>query len=163
MAAMVAAYRAARRTFLAALGIPVSNRDPLAEFSERLVAVALGGRLADSRVERGYDVIDPSGRRIQVKYVANPAGQWINGHTVRFEGPLDDYALVLVEDLDPRAILVFGRESIAVVGRRLGKRHPDQDRSLQLTRSNVLALLADGSRFRDLGVRVAVAPDWALE
>jgi hypothetical protein len=47
------AYAAARRAFLYAIGIPDSLRDPLSEFSERIVATALSAELATSRVQRG--------------------------------------------------------------------------------------------------------------
>ncbi|TDA69365.1 MAG: hypothetical protein D9V47_05535 [Clostridia bacterium] len=77
-------YWRARLALLERLGCPHSNRDPLAEFSERLVASLLGGRLAESRVEKGYDVLRPDSGRVQVKYLANPDGTWVNGHTVRF-------------------------------------------------------------------------------
>jgi hypothetical protein len=36
-------YRVARHAILEAMGLPVSNRDPLAEFSEHLVQALLGG------------------------------------------------------------------------------------------------------------------------
>jgi hypothetical protein len=38
-------YRNARQHFLALLGLPMSNRDPLAEFSEHLVAALTGAAL----------------------------------------------------------------------------------------------------------------------
>ena len=56
------------------LGIPTSNRDPLAEFSERLVAALLSGALAPNRVQAGYDVTLPVGGTVQVKYLADPEG-----------------------------------------------------------------------------------------
>lgn len=45
------------------LEIPSSNRDPLAEFSERFVAALLGGALAPNRVHAGYDVTLEDGAR----------------------------------------------------------------------------------------------------
>jgi hypothetical protein len=65
-------YRTARLAFLNVLGVAISNRDPLAEFSERLVAALPGGSVADSRTQKGYDVVAPQGERIQVKFLANP-------------------------------------------------------------------------------------------
>lgn len=47
------AYRPARQVFLATLGLPASNRDPFAEFSEQLVHALMGGTLAKSRVQVG--------------------------------------------------------------------------------------------------------------
>src|SRR3954453_15233715 len=82
-------YRAARRAFLAALEIPQSNRNPLAEFSEKLVAALLGGDLAQSRVQKGYDLVTPEGDKVQVKYLTNPADREVNGHEIRFDSDLD--------------------------------------------------------------------------
>jgi hypothetical protein len=48
--AALTAYRPARQTSLARIGVPASNRDPLAEFSERLVHALMDGTLASSRV-----------------------------------------------------------------------------------------------------------------
>lgn len=157
----MATYRAARRLFLNELGVPASNRDPLAEFSERLVATLVGGRLADSRVAKGYDVVDPEGYKIQVRYLANPAGGWVNGHLVDFDDGLDRYALVLVEALEPKAVICFARETLSDVCARLRKRHAHQERTLQLTRANAEALISDRSGFVPLKVRVWKAPDWS--
>ncbi|MHB2021537.1 MAG: hypothetical protein ACYCW6_31790 [Candidatus Xenobia bacterium] len=44
-------YRVARQTLLRALGCSISNRDPLAEFAERLAAAVLGGTLADFAIQ----------------------------------------------------------------------------------------------------------------
>src|SRR5262249_5622271 len=78
------AYRAARVRLLEVLDLAVSNRDPLAEFSEHLVQALLGGKLASSRVQKGYDLTIPSGERVQVRYLANPgAVSWVNEHNVR--------------------------------------------------------------------------------
>ena len=157
----MAMYRAARRQFLEALGIPASNRDPLAEFSERLVAELVGGRLAASRAEKGYDVIDENGCKIQVRYLANPAGKWINEHLVKFDDGVDFYALVIVEALEPVAVICFPRDGLHAVCHKLGNRHPDQGTTLQLTQRNEKTLLADRAGFRELGIRTWLGPDWA--
>jgi hypothetical protein len=156
----MAMYRAARRQFLEALGIPASNRDPLAEFSERLVAELVGGELAASRVEKGYDVIDKNGCKIQMRYLANPAGKWINEHLVKFDDGVDFYALVIVEALEPVAVIGFPRDGLHAVCHKLGKRHPDQGTTLQLTQHNEKTLLADRAGFRELGIRMWLRLDW---
>ena len=46
-------YARGRAELLEAIGVTGSNRDPLAEFSERLVAALLDGELASNRVQRG--------------------------------------------------------------------------------------------------------------
>lgn len=161
LVAAMSVYRAARRDFLEALGIPISNRDPLAEFSERLVTELVGGRLADSRVAKGYDVIDTQECKIQVRYLANPEGRWINEHLVKFDEGVDFYALVIVEALEPRAVILFARQTLQDVCVLLGKRHPNQDVTLQLTQLNVKALLADQAGFKALGVRTWREPEWA--
>jgi hypothetical protein len=156
----MAMYRAARRQFLEALGIPASNRDPLAEFSERLVAELVGGQLAASRVEKGYDVVGENGCKIQVRYLANPAGKWINEHLVKFDDGGDFYALVIVEALEPVAVIYFPRDGLHAVCHKIGKRHPDQGTTLQLTQRNEKTLLADRAGFRELGIRMWLGPDW---
>jgi len=45
-----------------------SNRDPLAEFSEWLVAALVDGTLADSPVQPGWDVKTQDNHKTQVKY-----------------------------------------------------------------------------------------------
>lgn len=149
-----AAYRAARLKFLHQIGRPTSNRDPLAEFSECLVALLLGGTLAGSPVQKDYDVIGPDGQRIQVKYLANPRGYWVNEHHVQFHGEMDAYAIVLFEELEPTHVIVFQREGLEEVGRRLGKRHSNQSSSLRLTRRNVHTILENTSEFEQLRVKV---------
>lgn len=147
-------YRLARRRYLELLGCAGSNRDPLAELSERLVAAILDGTPADSRVQKGFDVVDAQGARVQVKYVANPRGLWVNGHVVDFRGDIDRYAVVLVEDLAPTLVLIFTRATIGRVCRLLQKRHPDQDSTLQLTRANVDLLRDNAHIVAQLGVQI---------
>jgi hypothetical protein len=66
-----------------------------------------------------------------VKYLANPAGGWINEHRVHFGHPAcDSYALVLFEDLLPIAAIVFPRDRISEVCSALGRRHSNQNGSL---------------------------------
>ncbi|MBO3739487.1 hypothetical protein [Actinoplanes flavus] len=58
----------------------------------------LGGELAASRVQAHWDLELPGGSKVQVKYLANPAGRWVNEHTVRRPaGEVQQYALVLFE------------------------------------------------------------------
>lgn len=145
-------YRDARATFLRALGCDTSNRDPFAEFSEHLVAALLDAELAASRVQKGYDVTTSSGDRVQVRYLANPADRWVNEHLIDFRADCDRYALVVFEAFDPKAVLVFDRRTIANVCAALGKRHPNQDVTLQLTRTNYRQLLDKRDDFAALGV-----------
>lgn len=147
-------YRSARRAFLEALGCQTSNRDPLAEFAERLAATLLDGAMATNRVQRGWDFMTPTGRRVQVRYLANPAGEWVNGHVVDFRGDeCDLYALLVVEDLDPVALLVFEKGGLFAVGAKLGKRHGNQETTLQLGRANYRAIAAAPGEFEPHGAR----------
>lgn len=149
-------YSAARRSFLQHLGVAQSNRDPLAEFSEVLVASLVGGKLAANRVQKDWDVEDPDGQRIQVKYLANPAhGKWPNEHLVRRLEQADAYALVIFENLQPTVVHLFPVD-LSPVCAALGKRHAHQDRELQFTRANHLAIIRDPERFRELGMQVLV-------
>ena len=151
-------YRTARLEFLDALGC-ASNRDPLAGFSERLVAAWLGGTLAANRVQKGWDLTLPNGETVEVRYLANPADRWVNEHHVRFPEDPDElhwYALAIFEGFELRAVFAFPHDQMATIGRELAKRHPDQDRMLQLTRTNYHRILTHPERFETLGMRVLV-------
>ena len=156
-------YTAVRLRFLAAIGCHVSCRDPLAEFSEWLVCKHLGGTAAASRVQKGYDLIRTNGRLVQVRYLSNPSERWVNEHHVDFSGNVDDYALVVFEAFAMMEVLIFRRETIAEVCRVLGKRHPGQDRGLQLTRRNVMQILRDRGLYEKLGVEILHSGEIAAE
>ena len=147
-------YRLARLTLLNELNCACSNRDPLAEFSERLVAELVNGHLTESRVQPDYDIIGPSGEKIQVKYLANPGNKWINEHEIKFSPNMDSYVLVFFENLQLLAILMFSSTGIEAVCRTLKKRHGNQHNSLQLTQRNFRQLLGDTENFQKHGVRV---------
>jgi hypothetical protein len=149
-----AKYRLERTTFLHKLGCPGSNRDPLAEFSERLVATLVKGQLVESRVQPDYDIIGPEGERIQVKYLANPLDKWINEHEIKFTPNMDSYALVFFENLQLVAVLLFSQAGIEGVCQALKKRHPNQDKSLQLTQRNFRQILDSAETFQRFGARV---------
>lgn len=151
-----AAYRSARLELLGRIGC-ASNRDPLAEFSEWLVGEIVGGKLAGSRVQKGYDVIGPDGERIQVKYLANPEGRWDNGHCVQFTEDMDYYAVVFFEHLRVTTVLIFRRESLFEVCQELKKRHPNQETILQITPANFRRLLSESEQFSRFGVRVFIS------
>ena len=151
--AALSTYRVARLELLAALGCENSNRDPLAELAEHVALAAVGGEMAQSRIQKGWDFTDTDGRRVQVRYLANPAGRWVNEHLVDFRGDgCDRYALVLFEALDLVGMATFDRAGLAHVGAALKKRHTDQDRTLQFTAANFRAIVADPERFAALGV-----------
>ncbi len=101
------AYTSARVCFITQLKRDRSCRDPLAEFSEVLVALLLGARRADSRVQQHFDLIRPNGRRVQVKYLANPDRAWINGHQIKFDEYVEDYALAIVDAFQIPSVIVF--------------------------------------------------------
>lgn len=152
--AALRSYRSARRTFLTALGCHESNRDPLAEFAEQISHAILGGQMATSRVQKGYDLVTDNGHKVQVRYLANPGDRWVNEHLVDFRGEIDLYALLIVEALDAKSLLVFSRPSLSAVAAALGKRHPSQDTTIQFTRRNYWQVLAEADRFQEMGVQV---------
>lgn len=158
----MAEYARARQAMLAALDLPASNRDPLAEFSEHLVKALVDGAFPASRVQRSYDVIAPDGRKIQVKYLANPPDGWINEHHVVVNDEMDEYAIVFYEALLPVAAIVFAARRISGVCEALGKRHPNQETTIQVTRRNFRAIVTEPAKFAPLGVRVYLEPDWTL-
>jgi len=147
-------YRTGRLKFLAQIGCAESNRDPLAEASEYLVALLTGGELVKNRVQKGYDVVGSDGKRIQVKYLANPLNENKNGHTIQFPNEADLYAVVVFENLLPRSVLVFTRESVGPVYDRLGKRHKGRGYRLELTKANTETIALNAQEFRAMGIAV---------
>ncbi|MFJ5667525.1 hypothetical protein ACIQAR_17690 [Micromonospora chalcea] len=152
------AYRPARQTFLGVLGLPASNRDPFAEFSEQLVHALMGGTLAASRVQQGHDLVLLDGRKVQVRYLANPGQKWVNEHCVRRIHGVGLYALVLFEAFVVVGVLVFPTDQLAPVCAALGKRHPRQGEELQFTRRNWWAIRDHPERYQQLGMRLWLPP-----
>ena len=151
-------YRPARQTFMATLGLPASNRDPLAEFSEQLVHSLVGGTLASSRVQTGYDLVQVDGIKVQVRYLANPGEAWVNEHLVHQIPAVELYALVLFEAFAVTGVLTFPLDQLQPICAALGKRHPNQDQQLQFTRRNWWTIRDHTPEFRTLGMRVWLPP-----
>lgn len=147
-------YARGRAELLEAIGVTGSNRDPLAEFSERLIAALLDGELASNRVQRGWDVM-AGGRRVQVKYLANASDAvWVNEHHIHVTADMDDYAIVFFEALLPVTVIVLACNQLLEIATALRKKHPNQETTLQLTRVNYRQLIAERDRFAELGVRL---------
>jgi hypothetical protein len=155
-------YVEARNALLAELNLGRnSNRDPLAEFAEWLVAALLAGKLAPSPVQAHWDVEARGVGKVQVKYLANSGNErWVNEHPVRVTDLMDAYAIVFYESLLPVSVILLPARRLVEVGLALGKRHPDQDTTLQLTRANYVRLIREPGVFRPLGVRTWRAPAW---
>jgi hypothetical protein len=100
-----------------------------------LVAALWGGRLAESRVQANYDLISADGEYVQVNYLPNLLSDWPNEHTVRSISSVDWYALVVYEVFAVTCVLAFPPDLTEICS-ALGKRHPGQSASLQLTRRN---------------------------
>lgn len=149
-------YRCARELLLAILG-HASNRDPLAEVAEHLVAALMGGTLARNRVQRAWDIELPDGAKVQVKYLANASGPWVNEHLVHRIETVHWYVLVIIEGFGVSGVLAFPAD-LRSIGAALGKRHPGQDITLQFTRTNWQAIRSNPQRFRALGMRVWLPP-----
>lgn len=66
----------------------------------------------------------------------------------------DRYALLIVENLDAKALIIFSRSGLEGVCVELGKRHPNQDRTPQFGRRNYLSITANPDRFEQHGVTV---------
>jgi hypothetical protein len=152
------AYRPARQAFLAVLGLPASNRDPFAEFSEQLVHSLMGGTLALSRVQVGHDLVLLDGKKVQVRYLANPGERWVNEHRVHRIPNVELYALVIFEAFAVAGVLVFPTDDLTPICAALRKQHPDQEAQLQLTRGNWWVIRNDPARFRALGMRAWIPP-----
>ena len=135
-------YRLKRLDLLKEIGIPNSCRDPLSEFSEKIVAILLNARPAESRVQKGYDLLNSDEERIEVKYLSNPKDNWINGHIITFNEFRDKYALVYYEGLSPKGVFVFQKQGLDKVCKALGKRHGKTETELQFTKNNYRDLVS---------------------
>lgn len=160
--AAYARYVVGRNALLAELNLGRdSNRDPLAEFAEWLVAALTDGKPAQSPVQAHWDVRSPGIGHVQVKYLANSGdARWVNEHLVKVSEPMDAYAIVFFESLLPVSVVMLPARGLGKVAAALAKRHPDQETTLQLTRSNYVRLISELSVFRPLGVRAWRAPTW---
>lgn len=150
-------YRDIRLTLLRKLDRPDSNRDPLAEFSEKLAEIILGARRTKRREQKGYDLESPVGEKIEAKYVAQLTKKdgtidWKNWHTVRFNEYRDKYALVVFASLLPKAMFVFSRNKLRSVCQELGKKHPDKESTLQFTKTDYIKITTNPETFKKLGV-----------
>jgi hypothetical protein len=152
------AYRPARQAFLGALGLPASNRDPFAEFSEQLVHAVMGGTLATSRVQAGHDLVLLDSQKVQVRYLANPGSAWVNEHRVYRIPGVRLYALVLFEAFAVVGMLVFPTDALVPICAALRKRHPAQEEQLLFTRRNWWAIRDEPDRFTLLGMRIWLPP-----
>jgi hypothetical protein len=149
-------YRQGRMALLRVLGLNQSNRDPLAEWSEHLVAALLGAKLVTNRVQADYDLTTSAGAKVQVRYLANPEnlpGAWVNEHRVTSVAGVDRYALVIFEGFRPMAVLVFPSD-LTRINSTLAKKAPTQDSVLQFTRSNYLKILANKEALEGLGMTI---------
>ena len=155
--ALLGEYVAARRRLLAAIGRPLSNRNPLPEWAEWLAAEVLGGQVSDNPVQQGWDVELPNGTRVQVKSLANSAGRgcWPNEHPLRFPANaeaerVDLYALAVFIDLKPIHLLVFHRAALGGIYDLLGKTHAERGQCLQLTRCDYEQIIGAREEFSGL-------------
>jgi hypothetical protein len=154
-------YRIARERLLSVLGPRMSNRDPLAEFAEHFVAALMGGRLAVSPVQAYWDIELPNGTKVQVKYLVNSVASgfeaWVNEHVVRSLPGVDWYVLVIIEGFRVSGVAAFP-SGLGPICQALGKKHGDQDTTLQFGRHNWLAIRDDPDRFCSLGMRIWLPP-----
>ena len=153
-------YRAARERLLDVLGPRRSNRNPLAEFAECLVAALMHGRLAASPVQPAWDAELDDGGKVQVKYLANTtpkAGTWVNEHLLRSLQGVDWYVLVIIEGFQVSGVAAFPA-ALGPICHALGKQHAHQDAALQFGRRNWLAIRDHPERFRDLGMQIWLPP-----
>ena len=137
-----------------------SNRDPLSEFSEWLVKELVGGILASSPIQKDWDVQTPNGETYQVKYLANSTEKWVNEHPVSVNEAMKYYALVIFEDLLPKAVIIFPANNLARIGELLKKKHPNLDKTLQFTKANYTQIIKNTAHFSAENVRIFLAPDW---
>lgn len=154
----LAVYRLARRELLAAAGRPTSNRDPIAEWAEALVEAVIDAPRVSNRVNSGHDLVDVTGRRIEVKTLANTPGlPWVNWHVITTHPGRDLYAIVVIEDLAPLGLFVFDLSRLADLGALLGKRHLGQKARIEFLERNARSIMDDPARFAEAGVALSSA------
>lgn len=147
-------YWKSRIELLSVLGITASNRDPLSEFSEVLVAALLGAERTKNRVQKGYDLEGPGGEPVEVKYLSNPTGEWVNWHVIQRSDTWHKYAVVFFTELRPTTVIVFAHGYLDFLYDALGKRHKGRGESLEITSGVFRALVENPARFKDFGVEV---------
>lgn len=153
-------YRAARRDLHRYLGLTISNRDPLSEFAEHYVAALLDGKLAKNRVQPDWDLVDASGDRVQVRYVANTKqNHWVNGHDVTFPNGCDKYALVIFDALEISTVCIFSRAGMHSLYEKLNKTHSGKGHRLSITLGNVRRFEREPELFEALGLATYVVRD----
>ena len=90
-----------------------------------MAARLLGLALADAR-SPGYDALDPTGRRIQIKARCIPANKRITGQrmgAIRFDHEWDIVMLVLLDEyFEPRVIYEAERDAIEAALTKPGSR-----------------------------------------
>ena len=147
------AYRPARQAFLAALRLPASNRDPLAEFGEQIVH-ALIARLHGAVT--CADRARPGAARRKEGSGALPRqpGCGVGEQALRAFDRRHRVRSCCSRRSLFTAVLVFPLDNLARICAALGKRHPRQNKSLQFTRRNLQAIRDDPDRFRGFGMRV---------
>ncbi|GER86516.1 hypothetical protein KDW_06780 [Dictyobacter vulcani] len=119
-------YLPQRLTFLRTLKCSQSKCDPLAKFSERLVAKLCDGDIVDKEDNADYDVIvndKNENIKIQVKYIYNDG----NTHSIRTktekdkERNWDRYAVVFFDSKNmdapfiPKAVVVLPKNGLAAI------------------------------------------------
>lgn len=82
----------------------------------------------------------------------------MNEHEIVVSEEMDEYAIVFFEALLPVAVVTFSAARLAEIGAALGKRHPNQATTLQLTRQNFRQIMADDEKFAALDVTVYREP-----
>jgi len=148
-------YGQERQRLLKDMARPASQRDPLSEIAEHLVAALLGGKLARNPVQQGWDIKASDESRVQVKYLANPSmSQWPNEHEVKFPAEADEYALVVFVALAPRWVFVFKKGKTEPIYDLLRKSHANKESTLQLTRKNLRTIVGSPAAFEEAGMRV---------
>jgi len=121
------AYRPARQAFLTELGLPASNRDPLAEFSEQFVAALTAARLppAGSRPDTTSSSSTTSRSR-SATWPTLPVPGSTSTWCVRSRactGTPSYYSRAFTVT----GVLAFPARSLAPICQALGKRHPRQN------------------------------------
>lgn len=146
----LARYRAARVELLG--GLRPGNRDPLVEWSERFVAELLDGTLAPSPVQKDWDV-EVGSEHVQVRYLANAPGHWVNEHRVTSLPGADRYAMSSSRR-SPPALCSCSPTTSPRSAPRSASGTRTRIACSSFTQANYRAVIGEPDRFRGLDVRV---------
>ena len=131
-----------------------SQKDPIPEIAEQIIAAAKQGTLADSPVQPDWDVRLPDGKTIQVRSLRNTSlDRWTNEHTMVDTGGFDYYALVVFINRKPKYYLWVPMVHFAELKKLWNARGKIED-EVGVTSLRMRQVMKDDGKFNSIGVYI---------